>query len=565
MSSTTLRTTPPRIATHKYAASCVTTSEWRFVLGVIAFVLLFTSLPFAYAYLSAPPDKQFMGIMLDVPDHGQYFSWMRELTTAPLSSNKLTPEPNQPIFFNLLWFGLGRIGGLLGLNYDVMYQAMRVVGVVAFLLLAYRICAWFFDEVTQRHAAFLIITFTAGFGWVLVILKYVLGLDEPPLPLTLYVAESNTFQGILGYPHFIAALLYVFVFDLVLRGQEKSQLRYAVYAGLWALFLGWQHAYDLVLVYAILGAYIALSFLRDRKLPGYLIKSFIIIGLISWWPALYSAVLTKLDPVWKEVLAQFGNAGVYTPNLIQLPILLGPAFLVALFAAVAMLIKQKLNWENKWLFALGWFFVQFPLVYLPVDFQIHMLNGWQVPIALLAVYGLTQYATRKTQDPMHLSSSVLRWSTSARTLCIVLIIALLPTNLYLWAWRFIDLRRHDYPFYLHKTELAAMHWIEQQPDPNAVVLSSLTTGQYLPMFTGKPAYLAHWAQTLRFFEKRENVQTFFATETADPQRLLLLQQHNVRYVFFGPAEQVLGGYNPATSSFLKLVFETPDVKVFEVR
>ena len=533
-------------------------------MGIIAFVLLFTSIPYAYAYLTAPPDKQFMGIMLDVPDHAQYFSWMRELTNAPLSANKLTPEANKPIFFNLMWFALGRLGHALNANYDMPYQIMRVVGVVAFLLLAYRICAWFFEAAPQRRAAFLIITFTAGFGWVLVILKYLWKLDEPPLPLTLYVAESNTFHGILGFPHFIAALLYVFVFDLVLRGQEKHQLRYAVYAGAWALFLGWQHAYDLVLVYAILGTYVVLSFLRDRALPWYLIKSLIIIGLISCWPALYSVVLTKLDPVWKEVLSQFGNAGVYTPNLLQLPILLGPAFLVAMFAAVAMLIKQKLNWENKWLFALGWFFVQFPLVYLPVDFQIHMLNGWQIPIALLAVYGLTQYATRKTQDELRAASPVLRLFASARTLYIILIIVLLPTNLYLWTWRFIDLRRHEYPFYLHKTELAAMHWIEQQPDPDAVVLSSLTTGQYLPMLTGKHAYLAHWAQTLRFFEKQANVKTFFAVETTDAQRQSILQKHTVRYVFFGPAEQALGSYNPATSPFLKMVFETPDVKVFEV-
>jgi hypothetical protein len=504
-----------------------------------------------------------MGIMLDVPDHGQYFSWMRELTTAPLSSNKLTPEPNQPIFFNLLWFGLGRLAGLLGLNYDVVYQLMRVGGAAAFLLLAYRICAWFFDSVLERRAAFLVITFTAGFGWLLVILKYALNLDEPPLPLNLYVAEGNTFHGILGYPHFIAALLYVWVFDLVLRGQAKNQLRYAIYAGLWALFLGWQHAYDLVLVYGILGAYIAFSFLRDRALPWYLIKSFVIIGFISWWPALYSVILTRLDPVWKEVLAQFDNAGVFTPNLLQLPILLGPAFLVALVAGIVMLAKQKLNWENKWLFALAWFFAQFPLVYIPTDFQIHMLNGWQIPIGLLAVYGLTQYAKHNKQT--RAASSVLRWASSAKGLYVVLLITLLPTNLYLWAWRFIDLRRHDYPFYLHKTELAAMRWIEQQPNPNAVVLSSLDTGQFLPMFTGKPAYLAHWAQTLDFFNKRANVQAFFVAETSDAQRQRMLKEHNVQYIFFGPAERKLGGYNPATSPFLTLVFETPDVKVFEVK
>ncbi|NJM41499.1 MAG: hypothetical protein HC853_12405 [Anaerolineae bacterium] len=97
MASTTFRSTQPNVTPKPHAASSqaarVTSSEWRFVLGVIAFVLVFTSLPFAYAYLSASADKQFMGIMLDVPDHGQYFSWMRELTYAPLSSNKLTPEP----------------------------------------------------------------------------------------------------------------------------------------------------------------------------------------------------------------------------------------------------------------------------------------------------------------------------------------------------------------------------------------------------------------------------------------------------------------------------------------
>lgn len=71
------------------------TAEWRFVSLTIIFVLAVTSLPYLYAYLTTPPDKQFMGLMLDVPDHGQYFSWMRELTYAHLSANKLTPEIHQ--------------------------------------------------------------------------------------------------------------------------------------------------------------------------------------------------------------------------------------------------------------------------------------------------------------------------------------------------------------------------------------------------------------------------------------------------------------------------------------
>ncbi|RME97167.1 MAG: hypothetical protein D6768_20335, partial [Chloroflexi bacterium] len=117
-------------------------SEWWFVAGVIVLVLVFTSLPYLFAYFSAPANKQFMGMMADVPDHLQYFSWMRELTTANLSANKLTPEPNAPVFFNLLWWGMGRIGALVGLSYAGMFQVLRFTGGTLFLLLVYRVASW---------------------------------------------------------------------------------------------------------------------------------------------------------------------------------------------------------------------------------------------------------------------------------------------------------------------------------------------------------------------------------------------------------------------------------------
>ena len=296
---------------------------------VIGIVLLVTSIPYMYAYLSTPADKVFMGIMLDVPDHAQYFSWMRELTTQNLAANKMTPEVNQPLFFNLLWWSLGRLGKLTGLNFAVMYQLMRVAAIILFLLVAYRMCRWFLKDDTRRKTAFLLISFTSGLGWVLVMVKYLSG-NELLFPLDVYIAEGNTFLGMLGYPHFIAAALYIFSFELLLRGQVKGQLRYAVWAGLFTLFLGWQHAYDLVSIYVVWLAYAILLATRDKKLPWYAIKSGLILGVISVWPALYSVMLTSLDPVWKAVLKQFANAGVYTPNLLHLPILFGITFILAL-------------------------------------------------------------------------------------------------------------------------------------------------------------------------------------------------------------------------------------------
>jgi hypothetical protein len=419
----------------------------------------------------------------------------------------------------------------------------------------------------MRRTAFLIITLSSGFGWILVALKYLWGLADPPFPLLVYVAEGNTFLGILGYPHFIAAALYVFVFDLILRGQAKGQLRYAIAAGLVALFFGWQHAYDLVLVYGILGSYGLLTLLRDRRLPLYLIKSGLIVGLISCSPAFYSVVLTKADPVWEEVLLQFANAGVYTPNLLQLPILLGPAFLLALFTIFRENPLRLQGLDNNSLFLKSWFLSNFLLIYIPTDYQIHMLNGWQIPIAILATQGLFYYVAPFIQKVFRFSSTKVgalgaNLKTIQLGLAIVLILAILPTNVYLLTWRFVELARHNYPYYLHKDEIAALTWLETNAQTEDVALSSLTIGQYIPALTGLHAFLAHWAQTLDFFGKSAMVNEFFAEKTDEPRRQQILKAYSVDYIFYGPAERALGSYDPGRSSLFVEVFSSPSTHIY---
>lgn len=559
----------PTVDKQKIATVSAEAAEWRFVIATILFVLLLTSLPYVYAYLTTPPDKQFMGIMVNVPDHVQYFSWMRELTDAPLSANKLTPEPNQPLFFNLLWWSMGRLGTWLGLGYAGMFQLLRLASSALFLLLAYRICAWFLPDRLMRRTAFLVITFTSGFGWVLVMMKYTFTSGELPFPLLVYIMEANTFFGILASPHFIAAALYVFVFDLMLRGQASGQLRYAVAAGFVALFFGWQHAYDLVLVYGILGGYGLLLLLRDRRLPMYLVKSGLIIGLISFSPALYSVLLTRLDPLWKEVLAQFDNAGVFTPNPLQLLVLLGPAFILALFAFLRENPLRLQGVNDNQLFLKAWFFFNFLLIYIPTDYQIHMLNGWQIPIAILATQGLFYYVVpfmaSRFKSPIPQGYNASNPQSLQRTLALTLLVLILPTNLYLFAWRFFDLSRHDYPFYLYQDEIAAMAWLEDHAQPDDVALSSLTTGQYLPTLSGLHAFLAHWAQTVDYYGKEAMVNEFFAKEIDNQRRQEIIQQYSVDYIFYGPAERALGNYPLETVPFLRPVFNSSQVQIYAVQ
>lgn len=545
-------------------SSAIGRSEWRFVWILIAAVLGVTTLPYLFAWLTAPAEKRFMGMMLDVVDHLQYFSWMRELTTANLAANKLTPEPNAPVFFNLLWWGLGRLGALLDISNASVFQILRWVSTAAFFVMVYRLAALFFADVRKRRAALLLTVFGSGLGWILVVMKYTITGGELVNPLDLYVAEGNTFLCILGYPHFVAAALYAFVFDIVLRGWRSRPVRTFVLAGAVALFFGLQHAYDLIIVWAVLGAWMGLMALRARRVRLWPALGLVIVGAISVWPALYSVLLTTLSPLWKEVLAQFDNAGVFTPPPWRLPVLLGLPFVLALITELRDRPWRVQGVDDRTLFLRGWFWISFVLVYLPVDYQIHMLNGWQIPIAFIVTRGLYDWlapALAKWWDGRK-SAKVLPLARAQRRLALLFLLAVIPTNLYLFAWRFVDLARYAKPYYLHNDEVAALEWLEANASPDDRVLSALDFGQFIPAETGTFAFLAHWAQTVDYYAKEESVRAFFNPATANNARTELLDSFSVDYVVRGPSEEALGAWSPAELPQLTPEFTTPTVTIY---
>ena len=537
----------------------VTRGEIRFVLGVSLAVLVVTSLPYVFAYVTSPPDKQFMGLVINVSDHCQYFAWLEEFRSAHLISNTLTPEPNPSIFFNLLWWGLARIGNLTGLGYAALYQIFRWFASISFLFALYGFYAITFSDLPRRRFAFLLTTFTSGLGWALVVLKYTLTDGEILYPLDVYIAEGNTFLCILGYPHFVFASAFILaVFGLVLIGQRRGQLRYAVAAGITALILGWHHGYDLIIIYGVLGAYGLAFALRNRVWPTYLVKAGLTVGIVSVWPVLYNVYLTTANPLWDEVLAQFANAGVYTPNPVHLIVLFGLPLIVAAVTWIRSMWLQR--WDDLNLFVQVWFFVGFLLSYIPTDFQIHMLNSWQVPMVILATKGLYDLSVPASAQWKS------RIGKRAQRLVVVLsVLAVLPTNVYLWAWRIVDLGQHNYPYYLYGDEVAAMEWIAEHSGTDVVVLGSLDTGQYIPVLSGQRAFLAHWAQTVSFYDKRDRVGRFFDAAVGDEDRAETVYSFGVDYVLHGPAERRLGDYDPSTTPWLALVFSAPQVDVYCVQ
>ena len=551
------------------SVSSSTRRDWLYLGIFIVVVLLITSIPYFYAYKSAPDDVHFMGVVFNIPDHFQYFSWMRESQTQFLVPNQLTPEDSTPLLFNFLWFTLGRIESLTGIEYRTIYQITRLLAAAFVMIATYWFASLVFTNRAKRWTAFLVSVLGAGLGWVWVIAKYVGKVEiVPPNSFDVYTSEPNTFFNILAFPHFsIAAGLIAVIFGLVLLGQKKQSMRYAWAAAAVSLLLSVQHAYDMFIIYPVIGLYALFIWLRDRKFPMYLFKLGIIVVLISVWPALQAFYITQADDVWKGVLSQFDNAGAWTPNPLHLPILMGVSWLLAIWA-----LKIRLPWRERddtHLFLMAWFLAHFILVYIPLNFQIHLLSGWQIVTGVMAAIGLYTRVLpwlRRRLSAMSPQRVALLGSSA-------LLLAVLPTNLYILAWRTLDMkaawqemdeRVTDNRYFIRAGEYDAYQFLETQVKGTDVVFSSLNTGAFIPALTGARSFLGHWAQTLDFQNKRTMVDAFFNAATTDDQRLQLLSEYSVGYLFYGPEEAKLGGYDPAGSPFLTEVYKNDDVTIYAV-
>jgi hypothetical protein len=265
------------------------------------------------------------------------------------------------------------------------------------------------------------------------------------------------------------------------------------------------------------------------------------------------------------VLAQFSNAGVFTPPLYRLPILMGFAFLFAIFTVIKNNPLRLTNYDNNELFILGWFLITFVLIYIPADFQIHMLNGWQVPIAILATQGLFKYIVPAVKRVVERKNWNIPVNTIQKGVIAAFLLIIVPTNVYLFFWRFLDLNRNAYPYYLYHEELAGMSWIEQNAQSDDIVFSSEMIGQYIPAWTGTYAFLAHWAQTVDYYSKVDMVNAFYSDEIDLAQRQEILAQYGVDYVFYGPAERIIGSFEPGSAPFLEQVYASTLVEIFAVK
>jgi hypothetical protein len=530
------------------------TAEWRFYGIVILGLMLVIWAPIVFAFVTAPPDRQFMGVVDGVPDHNQYFAWLRSFMHSDLAANRLTPEANEPAFFNLLWWTTARFSVITGVSYITAYTILRLVAILSLLASLLIFLPLINDQPRQRQIAFWLICTSGGLGVIWIIVKYAAGLPEAPFPISIYTVEPNTLMIMQAFPHFTMALaLIIAIFSLMLMAWRTEQSRYAVAAGIVGAVLALQHAYDLLIVYSALGLFGLLIWWRDRRFPVVLFKQGVILAIFSAPGALYLAYLVANEPTWGRKLEQFDNAGVFTPNPLLLIILLGVPLLLA-FAGLRK--RMFFSRDDREIFLVSWFVVHFGLMYLPLKFQIHMLLGLQIPMMLLAAKYIDE----------HLTPLLRQRGKWALTIGLITVFGLsIITSVYIQGWRFVYLARYEQPHYLTNDEIAALQWLQQQTTGNDVVLADIEFGQFVPVWSDARAYIAHWAGTLDFYTKRDNSRIVLDPATSATQRRQLLNEFQVSYVVMRDRDGNRSELTRQSADTLEPVYENATVSIYRVK
>lgn len=539
--------------------------EW-FIAFLIAFGLagLFL-LPYGLGHYLSAPDNVYTGLLINVED-GTYLSAIEQGRQGAWQyQNLFTLEPHEPVALYLFYLFLGHVGRWLGFStVTIWHLALFVMNLFLFLV-AYRFIATFLEKENQRWTAYLLALL--GSGWDIFVLPLVWerGGTMETLPLDLKMPEAHLFYSALTYPHFVAgiALILLLFWITIYSWATPSAYRWLLFvaAGAINLLVCTVYPFLFLLVSGVLTSYYLYWAWQERRIlwaEGLGLAIVLATPLPLLFYYLYLIQTNEILRQWNE------QARTLSPNPIHY-----------LLTYLPFLILAAMGWKqhpkaNRGDFLWIWLVVVAVLLYLPLNPQRRFVEGVQIPLAILASFGLWQWVLPRWMA-MGLVKRLLKnpryRAGSLQQLFLWLVLSICSLiSLYLYSGVLLTLTViQPYPLFRPLAEVEAMQWLKSyDPAPNRI-FTAYWTGSYLPFVTGDVVFVGQRYETVDFSTKRELSEMFFDAGTTDSWRQQLLRQNQIEFLFWGKAERDLGTYNPDNASFLAPLFQNSQVTIYTLK
>ena len=537
----------------------LTAREWLAALCVAVVAIGLLQIPYALGYTLARPGTEFTGVIMNPEDSQSYFAKMLEgydghwLYTIPF-----TTEKHSPAFLGGFYLLLGHLARWLGVTIEGIWHLARVISDLILFLVTFGFIANFLREPHTRWTAYLLAVFGSGLGWVLFLL------DQPYwlgwFPVDFKMPEAHLFFTALTFPHVaLGTALILGSFWLTLRSFAPSgKLLYAVGAGIANLVLVIVYPFLIYLIAATLGLYWIYLAVRTRR----------VLWREAWRVAMAAAIPAPLVLYYALTLATNPVMSAWDAQSITLSPPL-PHFLVAYGVMLAFALLALWHTREEYAFLWTWLLAVALLVYAPLNSQRRFVEGVQVPLAILAAVGLCQVTLpwlTQTRG-FRMLASLPRYSVAGleRLLIAVFLLFASLSNIYILASVSLTAAlQQPYPLFRSRDEIAAVDWLGANTARSDVVMASYETGNYIAAHAGNRVVIGHWAETVDWQRKFDEVDAFYSAVTSNAARQSLLKRYSVRYVWFGAVERELGGFDPETCPDLKLVFSNDAAQIYRV-
>jgi hypothetical protein len=517
--------------------------EWHWIALVTVALAIASSLPYLIAWVATPEGAHFTGLIFNPQDGNSYIAKMRQgLAGSWTVRLPYTPEPHDGAPMFLFHLSLGHLARWAGLPLIAVYHAARVLGGAAMLLALYALASRLSGDVGERRAMVLLAALGSGLGW----LAGPLGVVTSDL----WVPEAFPAYALLANAHFPLAMgLMVGLANFGLRIVVTNDGRHRSLWGLGmlvaAVALGVVQPFGLVAVFGGLGVMWVARTVRERVVPWQAVTWTVAAAAVALPYPLYMQWALRADPVLAAWNVQNATP---SPPLWDWALSYG---LVLVLAVPGSAAARRHSSDGGWLL-LGWATVTLVGMYVPLPLQRRLSLGLGVPIGLLAGMGWWRVARP-------------RIGIRRRTLTQGLVVAFCAlTPIFLVMMALVAAWAGEPWFYLSDGEWAALEWLRDEGRADAVVLCAPQMGPFVPAWAGQPVVYGHAFETVNAEQRRALVEAYWAGDMGPAEQETFLRENRVGYVLVGPRERALGAEEQGRIGVDPPVFETEDVRVYEV-
>jgi len=528
--------------------------EWQFIAFFSLLLIIITSIPLIYGYLKTPADKIFTGMhFVSADDWFVYYSFINQGKEGLLLFNDLFSSIDHLPVVRPLWLGVGLLARFFNLSAFLSFNLARVILIPIFIIVSYLLISLFFEDKLKRKLVLSFLAFSSGLG---IFLIYRLALYPSNYangcfhwPMDLWVPDINSFFTLFASPHFIAASILIFLIFLftILFSQEYNYY-YPLLSGLSGLFLFSFHPFQVLKVYIIIAVFFLILFIKAKKIIWHYVFYGLIFLFISLPSVFYYLWLMKVD--WLTIQRALQNINPTTPLLTTI-ISFGGLF-VGFILGINYLYKNNLLKNYKYLFLIIWAIVQFVLLYAPVNYQRRLALGIHLPFVLLTCIFLFHFYQVKKE-------LIKKYAVA---FSVLIFIVFIPSNLFVLATDIMIYNQEREASYLDLDTYQGFIWLKENSDAESIIFSSVRTGNILPAYALRTSYVGHAVET-PYYNQRKKEPAWFFSQKKDVG-LEFFKKRNIKYIFYGKLEKELGNFDPNSQSYLKEVYTSKEVKIFEV-